>query len=759
MKIILASLFAVFLHINFIYAQCNLILQGKVLDHHSNETLPFATIALKGTSLAAFSDSSGNYVLKNLCPGSYTLIVSHLDCNSLEIHVELTENKSLDVFPEHHEFELKGVEISAELEQRNTLNSEVKISGAELEAKRAKGFANALSEIPGVNTINLGNTISKPVIQGMHSNRVLILNNGVKQEGQQWGMDHAPEIDPFASDKITVVKGASALKYGSEAIGGVIISEPKKFREDFGFETGLSSGYATNGNMFYNALQNEGKLKLFKGINYRVQGTYKQSGTLKSPDYFLANTSMNEYNFNYALALIRNKFGTEIYYSQFNTNIGIYKGSHIGTLSDLQNAIKNGGNVDSSAEFKYKIENPKQHVEHEIFKVRNYFNVKEWGKVLIVYARQFNRRQEYDAHGSLAKEGKPGLELELTTHSGEVVLEHTLGAKLNGEAGIQSNYQSNVYNGRYFIPDYTSQSHAAFIIEKLNLKKIQLEGGVRADYKMYNVLSTGTVSNFLFMYSKLTYGGGLQYTLNKYGKVLLSSSAGWRAPAINELFANGLHHGAASFELGNQNLKIESSHYTSLNYNLNHNLFEANVLVYNNYIKNYIYLKPALYYTYTIRGAFPVFNYVQTNARIQGVDAWMEFKNSNVIRPGIKASYLHANDLISKEPLYLMPANRIETYVKITPKKLNSFNAKPSYLYVTKQNRVPDNFDYMEAPKAFSLVNVELNYNLKLRENTLSISISINNLLNQKYRDYLNRLRYYADEIGRNILLNINYKF
>jgi iron complex outermembrane receptor protein len=79
-----------------------------------------------------------------------------------------------------------------------------------------------LSRLPGVQAMNVGSGESKPVIRGLGFNRVLVAENGIKHEGQQWGDDHGLEIDQYAIDQAEVIKGPASLTYGSDAIGGVI---------------------------------------------------------------------------------------------------------------------------------------------------------------------------------------------------------------------------------------------------------------------------------------------------------------------------------------------------------------------------------------------------------------------------------------------------------------------------------------------------------------------------------------------------------
>ena len=115
------------------------------------------------------------------------------------------------------------------------------------------------------------------MIHGLHSNRILTINNGVRQEGQQWGNEHAPEIDAFIADKLTVIKGVDELKYGSDAIGGVILVQPKPLRTHPGWNAELNAGYFTNNRQYVLSGIYEQQLKKLPALTYRIQGTYKRA--------------------------------------------------------------------------------------------------------------------------------------------------------------------------------------------------------------------------------------------------------------------------------------------------------------------------------------------------------------------------------------------------------------------------------------------------------------------------------------------------
>jgi iron complex outermembrane receptor protein len=124
------------------------------------------------------------------------------------------------------------------------------LSARDLEQTKGFSLAEALSRVTGVAMLQTGATISKPVIHGLHGNRILTINNGVRQEGQQWGNEHAPEIDLFIAGRLTVIKGVDELRYGSDAIGGVILVEPKALRTLPGYNAEFNAGYFTNNRQY-----------------------------------------------------------------------------------------------------------------------------------------------------------------------------------------------------------------------------------------------------------------------------------------------------------------------------------------------------------------------------------------------------------------------------------------------------------------------------------------------------------------------------
>jgi iron complex outermembrane receptor protein len=221
---------------------CQLALRGYVREEGSETPLAYASVFIREAGKGTSTDENGYFVLPNLCRNTaYTVEVRHLECAHFTEIVRIAETVEV-CFHLHHDNTLPEVMVHEKAIVPRPSNAEVQVSAADLEATRGQNLGETLKKLPGVTLLNTGATISKPVIQGLHSNRIAIVNNGVALESQQWGSEHAPEIDPFAAEKISVVKGAAGVRYGVGAMAGAVVLEPAPLRETEGLGGWLSLG-------------------------------------------------------------------------------------------------------------------------------------------------------------------------------------------------------------------------------------------------------------------------------------------------------------------------------------------------------------------------------------------------------------------------------------------------------------------------------------------------------------------------------------
>lgn len=794
LKFLLIFLFScVFIHFR-IYAQeqkCNFKIHGEVVDFNSKQSVPGAIVIIKELGKGVATDEKGHYHFENICHGKYTITCKILGYKETSFVIDLNhETDHLQDFNlDEDDIHLDHLEIKAE-KIDNLTQSKSFIDKTSLEENSGQNLAATLSQISGVNMMQTGSAIAKPVIHGMHSNRVLILNNGVRQEGQQWGSEHAPEIDPFMAKKITVLKGAAGVRYGSDAIAGVIILEPDAFTEHRGVKAEFNSAYFSNGRQaivsgilekaayFSKKTGSEliGKKSFFYGM--RLQTTYKKGGDISTPNYRLINTGLQEFNYSATAYFRKRNLVSELFFSQFNTQIGIFSGSHIGNITDLTEAINRNKPLDiyTPSTFSYNIDRPNQDIQHNLLKLKTDYGFSDGSKLTFTFGRQYNYRKEIDI---LRGDRNLIQRFRLTTYTTELKYDHkpifklitgSIGYSNLNQVNISTNTLTYPRSATVLIPNFRNNLNGLYFIERIVKNKWEYEAGLRLDYRYLNIYRIPRGSQDIVNNSQenFNYTGtlGINYRPNAHWNYIFNLSSAWRPASVNELYSDGVHHGSASFEKGNDELIPEKALNSSITVNYLSKKLNAEVYFYNNKINNFLFLSPTGRAALTIRGAFPEYFYTQTQALFLGFDFSSSIQFHKCLQFNTKLSYLKADDISNEQPLIMIPANRIENGIRVEYKKY--FFTIANHL-VGKQSRVPTKLifknipsqeiifktnggDFAPAPAAYSLINVSVGFKSKIKNKNINLSLTANNALNTVYRDYLNRFRYYADDMGINIV-------
>ncbi len=750
-------------------SSCACFIKGIVRDQHTSQPVVGATILVLGQNNGVFTDSQGKYQINNLCPGSYQIECRIVGYTPSRFKIDLTEGHIEDFNLEEDEVHLQDVEISAHRTDTPGSQPLTSLTGTELFKTRGDNLAESLKGLTGVTSLQTGASISKPVIHGMHSNRVLIMNNGVRQEGQQWGSEHAPEIDPFVATRLSVVKGAAGVRYGSDAIGGVVLVDPEELPFDKPLSGELNLVGFSNGRQGVSSATLQGSVKGWKGFGWRAQGTLKRGGNIRTPDYFLDNTGLSEKNFSLSTGYRHRGFGIDVFYSRFDTKIGIFSGAHIGSVTDLLNVIKNGEPLVKSG-FSYDIARPNQNAQHNLIKAETHYHFNDGNRLQWTIAQQINDRNEFDLHGprndSLASLNRPELTFKLNTLTNDLVWDHRpIAKKISGQIGISSLYQYNLMSGRPLIPNFNQFNLGVFWIERYAKNGWELEAGVRYDYRTlatHRYVKKEKISTD-FTFSNFSGTIGATKNITPYLSAKLNIGTAWRAPNVSELFSDGVHHGAAAYERGDSTLTQEKAINSIASIQYSTNRIKVELGGYYNYISDYIYLQPQAEPMLTIRGAFPYFKYTQTNAVFRGIDLSVDYELAKNLTLSSKLSYLNVYDKGNDNYLVMIPPNRWDNQLKYQLENIGPLKnvfVSAGNLSVAQQKRVPANSDFAPPPKAYSLWNMQIGSSIPVTEkNELEINIGIQNLFNVAYRDYLNRFRYYAHDMGRQVSIRLKWKF
>lgn len=758
---------------------CDSKIEGTVHDTQ-HEALVGVSVWIKELKKGTVTDPHGHYVFTSLCPGTYTLVFSSIGFRSKTHQIQVYSHQAFDYNLELlddaiHLEEVAIIEKRLLLEERLTQNAKT-LSKTELNRLVGNNLGNVVKNITGVTVFQTGSRITKPVIQGMHSNRIQIINNGIRQEGQQWGAEHAPEIDPFLAKNISVIKGAAALEYGVEAMGGAIIVTPPDLRTSKGMNgefhaVGMSNGWggAVSGML-------ESSIGNINGLSARIQGTFRQLGDSEAANYVLSNTGVKEVNFSAALGLKREKYGIEVFYSRFDTDLGILSSAHIGNTTDLYRSIRSGEPA-IIRDFTHEIINPRQKVFHQLFKTEGFLQISQAVKLKVLYGLQINQRNEFDIRRGGRSE-RPALAMRLLTQTLDASLEYRHHQHWQGKIGVQSIYQDNfndvaLTGSRRLIPDYEKFATGVFWVERLVKDKWEAELGLRYDYiylKSYVFDRRDNLTIPERNFHNFSASAGFVYYLNPSTQWRTNLGISQRNPHVNELYSSGLHHAAAAIEEGDANLQAEQSFKLVSTLAWQKDKWQMELSPYYHHFDNYIFLDPREI-TLTIRGAFPVSYYTQQQAYFLGLDASLQYELMPHLFVRTDMAYLHATDQL----IWINP-NRFKHslyYERPNWGKLANVFAKIEVVQASRQNRAPEviedienisseqvePFDFMAAPAGYTLLNLSLGSTIPLKKSAFTWSIEVENLLNTAYRDYMNRYRYFADDVGRNFTLRLSYSF
>jgi iron complex outermembrane receptor protein len=786
-----------FLLLSFVVSaqECTLSLRGRVLDFHDKSPLTGATLFVPKLNIYAYTDFNGEYNLINLCEGYYEIEVMHPECSTVIFPLNLTGTQKKDFLLEHHLEELDEVRVVGSIFSRKTNSGlEKRLSDKALLQGAGGSLGDAIKGLSGVSGLNTGATIVKPAIHGLNGSRVLVLNDGVRMQDMEWGDEHAPNVDINSAGSVTVIKGASALQYGGDAIGGVILMEQKLLpaRDTLygktilnGISNGRGGGISTD------------LIRVFKNDWYiKVQGTYKKLGDQESPDYILSNTGISESASSLQFGKRSLNWGIQARYSFYDAEIAILRASHIGNIDDLIRSI-NSGEPEIIRPFTYDLQNPRQDVRHHLGKLSVYKRFQGLGKWSAQYDFQQNRRREYDVRrGEL--DNRASLDLELTTHSLSTDFKWDSAEKYEWQTGLMVRYQENFPNPatgvRRLIPDYDRWEAGAFVTGEYKINpNWNIDAGIRYDYskidaeKFYQTsrweergydeeftnfiveeVGTQLLTNPVFTFQNFSGTSGINYNKDNSTFLRINYSLSQRAPNPSELFSDGLHHSAARIELGDLRIKSETSHKFSASLEKRLKKWGYTLEPYVNLLSNFIVLEPTGV-EFTIRGAFPVWNYRQTNARLLGIDASAYIDWHPNWRTDHQISLVKGTDTEQDLPLINIPPVNFRNSLDFIKKEWNELEISLVSDLILRQNDVPPNIvvfspeqqedvllEINTSPPAYHLLGVSSRAEFSLMGSSmLTASVTVNNLLNTSFRDYLNRQRFFADGLGRNVQLQI----
>jgi iron complex outermembrane receptor protein len=749
------------------YAQ--VILSGKVTEKESGGSLAGATIYIPDLKTGVSTDKDGNYKIRNLPATSLLFQVSYIGYQSIAATIDLRKSAIRNFELRESAIESQEVVITGNALSSENNRSSVSITPInklQLFTTPSTNIIDAISTVPGVSEITTGGEISKPVIRGLSYNHVVTLNEGVRQEGSQWGDEHGIEIDQFSVDRIEVLKGPASLFYGSDAMGGVINilepipAEPGKIRGEF------ASQISTGNRLFSNSLMMEGNQK---GFLWRLRGTYKDAAAYKTPPEYVYNSGFNENNYNLLLGLVRKWGFSHLHVSTFHTKIGMIDGTRDSLTHRFLDYL---GNIVSDEQLKNrKIEVPFQLVQHYQASSSTNLFLKN-SQVRFNAGYQVNDRREFGVTPDEA-----GLSLKLTTWTYDARYTIKLPGSFELVSGISGMSQVNLNKGvEFLVPDYDLQDWGGFVYGKKSWERVTLNAGFRFDYRsisgkamIHDTLghpaSAGDTifTSFHPVFTAITGSAGFTFRISKIFNLKFNVGRGFRAPNIAELGSNGVHEGTFRYEIGNPLLKPETSIQVDGEISANTRWLNAVFNGFYNVIGNYIYSRNNNGEMKNSGGRpYQVFRYIQGNSVLKGFEFELDIHPIDNLHLDNNIDYVWGKNLSSGNPLPYIPALHTMHDIRWTYKVHKASWLNSPYLEAGLEVHFGqynvDNFE--TGTPGYILINASIGANLRVQNQVWTVYITGKNLADVKYYDHLSRLKYVGVyNMGRNITFGLILPF
>lgn len=781
-----------------LYGQSNYALTGVVVDEN-NEALPGATVFLYPVRKGTTTDVQGSFTLDGLKRGLYKIEISFIGYKPIADTIRISGNDFYRARLSLNTLTLQEVVIhdhhAEERKKEEPLNIEV-VNDRYLKQNLGGSLVKSLERLPGLTSIDIGSGQSKPVIRGLGFNRVVVVENDIKHEGQQWGADHGLEIDQYAIDRVEVIKGPASILYGSDAIGGVIDLKTRRIPAENKIGGSIDLSYKSNNHFGGGSVSLYGRKNWFFADfrftlldygDYRVPADsidiYSYRAALDR--HHMRNTAGKEQNLNFSFGFILPKFQSRFFVSDVNGKSGFFANAHGLEPRNVDTDLHDQSNRD--------VQFPYHNVNH--FKLINksqYTFEKMRIEADLGFQRNFLQEWSgYVDHGymppvfpdTLGYSAELEREFEKYIYSGNLKLRYEFNDKTEFVAGLSSDFQDNRIGGRAFIiPAFRQFTAGAFVLGRYQFsEKSILQAAVRFDYGHIHTeeyydsypspVISGSDTTYEYLqraaeirrdFSNVSWSVGYNYNPGKWSyKANLGKS--FRMPIAKELAANGVNYHTFSYEVGDAGLSPEVSYQFDAGAEYGSEKFALGITPFVNYFRNYIYLNPTPEYDRLYGNGNQVFDYTQARVFRYGFEVHSHYQVLKPLQLGLIIEYVYSEQFSGEKAGFTLPFSPPASALvnaKYQRPKLgfveNAYFSVDYRLTATQRNIVPPE----EITKGYQVVNIGFGGDIRMKDQYLRISLQVQNLLNNKYYNHTSYYRLLnVPEAGTNFIINVSVPF
>lgn len=685
--------------------------------------------------------------------------------------------------------------------EEEALNIEI-VNSSFIQRNLGGSLMKSLERLPGIQTIGIGSGQSKPLIRGLGFNRVLVVDQGLKHEGQQWGADHGLEIDQFAIGEVELIKGAASFRYGSDAIAGVIDLKPQPIPAKNSFGGSVNLLGKSNNDLYGSSVNLYGRQEkwFFDGrFTYQNYGDYRVPvDTIFVYDYAvklhnrqLRNTAGRETALHYTTGYIGKRFKSLVYLSNVYSKSGFFANAHGLEPRNVEEKMHDASSRD--------IQMPSQEVNHFKLISRTEYQVNAHQLALdLGYQRNFRQEfSQYVNHGFMppvypdTMSVSPNLEREFDKHVYSLNLrDKILLGKHEITAGLSGEYQQNTINGwTFLVPSFKQVSAGLFAYDKYRVNEnLLLHAALRYDFshiRMFkytdwfesergtNRTAAGNESTAAFeklvrsedlnrSFNSLVWSAGLNYNLEQFSlKANLGKS--FRMPIAKELGANGVNYHYFSFEKGDPSLNAEQSYQADLSLGWTADRWSVLLSPFYNYFPNYIYLNPTSGHDDYYGAGNQIFQYAQSKVMRYGGELQLKLKLLESLSTSFSGEYLYARQLSGDKKGYTLPFSPPASalfnlsWSPVINEKFQKTYFSIDYRLTSSQNNIvpPE-----KKTPGYGLIDLQIGTELNFQKQAILISLQAQNLMNTRYLNHTSFYRLIGlPESGRNLILSIKVPF
>ncbi len=757
-----------------------------------------ASVILYPPGKGTVTDAEGRYSIEDLEKGTYEVEVSFIGyktyIDTIRIEGDITYDAKLTFVSLSLQEVIVSENYAESRKKEESLSMEI-VSDEFLKKNLGGSLMKTLERLPGVTAIDIGAGQSKPVIRGLGFNRVVVVETGIKHEGQQWGADHGLEIDQFALDNIEVIKGPSSLEYGSDAIAGVIHVIQKSLPSENSISGTIDLTGKANNNLMGTSIRLSGRKKsLFGSIratildygDYKIPADSVDIYSYRAPLFknHLRNTSGNDKNLHLSFGYMNHIFQTRFFVSNVNSKSGFFANAHGLEPRNVDTNLHDRSSRD--------IHYPFKQVNH--FKI---INKSQWSLKELRFESnlgfQHNFRQEwsqYVDHGymppmfpdTLAFDADLERQFYKDIYSGNLKASYQL-EKTSFAAGFNNIYEVNNINGRGFIiPAFRKFNMGGYVLVKHAFSESSLMlAGLRYDhcniktdsyfdwFSSPDIKGLDTIMTYLQRaeavnryFSNLSWSVGYHFNPENFS-LRLNAGKSFRIPIAKELAANGVNYHNFSYEVGNPGLSPEISYQFDIGIEYNHRKFAIGATPFLNYFSNYIYLNPSAEHDRLYGNGNQIFYYTQSEVFRYGGEIHTHHQLTKEFQLGLIGEYVYARQLSGKKKGFTLP---------FSPPASALFNVRYQRsglyffenVYISVDYRITASQNNIVPPEdptqGYQLINVGLGSEIKLKNQSVVFAFQAQNLLNSKYFKHTSYYRLInIPEPGRNFILNITIPF